>query len=170
MTLDDMITLLQIDCVQQTLCLQREHNLDARDQQPYGLLNTCLNRCDALGLSLWNLPRLANARRGLFLLNLGCAFGRLLSVTQANDQHEVPRRMEKENVSPLDAGPPAKASGFQRCCRMFHLGKWIAPGQHSEDCGFLSPFAFFEQPPVRGLGVSFLSLFVLLSPVPLHCL
>lgn len=105
----------QLNCVQQVLCLQRKHNLDSRDQQPCGLLNTCLKRCDALGLSLWNLPSPANARLGLFpfLLNRKTALchrfsrnirGAPLGVepaVRARENRNTHRPTVKENAKPL---------------------------------------------------------------------
>lgn len=82
------------------------------------------------------------------------------------------RPTEKENVSPLIAsigklaalkpeGPSVSRSienGTLVTCRV--AGQW----KHSRDCGFLSPFAFFQSPQVGGKGGSFLSLFLLLYP------
>lgn len=189
----------QIKRVQQTICLQRTHNLDARDQQPYGLLNTCLKRCDALRLRFWNLPSRLNRCAGSFSsLNretASCHSGcRNLGGSPAGDAAANGARgrktshREKENVShsnvalvnlPLFSQKKRVRRGQStrgQSTVTEHSNVMVDPmqgcgtGQHSDDCGFLSPFAFFESPRQGGWGfLSFPSLFCFSLPTPSPC-
>lgn len=67
------------------------------------------------------------------------------------------------NMAGLPSGS-ARASGARGRKTSHREKENASPLRASEDCGFLSPFAFFKQPPARGLGVSFLSLFLFPSP------